>query len=33
MQYCKRSLMLLLLSRAIEFNGEFIVRVCYNEQL
>lgn len=33
MQYCKRSLMLLLSSRAIEFNGEFIVRVCLNEQL
>ena len=33
MQYCKRSLMLLLSSRAIEFKGDFIVRVCLNEQL
>ena len=32
MQNCKRSLMLLLSSRAIEFKGDFIVRVCLNEQ-
>lgn len=33
MQYCKRSLMLLLSSRAIEFKRDFIVHVCFNEQL
>ena len=33
MQYCKRSLMLLLSSRGIEFNGDFIVQVCLNDQL
>ena len=33
MQYYKRSLMLLLSSRAIEFKGDFILRVCLNEQL
>ena len=34
MQYCKRSLMLLLSSRATEFKGDFILRgVCLNEQL